>query len=333
MRPALGSGRSRPSQGGLLAASTAHRPDLAPPRSSAAGDGCAPTADDWGTVCEVISDAGEETNHRPPLFGEQAMLILQRQGHCRVVQGARSITLVEPDLLFLALGQPLTISRLAGSRQVVVCLPTATVRNWSPVEPRWSTQVIRGSSGIGAALASLIASINACRDALEGQQREAVWTAVSHLVIAALGSGLEHRPASAARTPPPQRLPATTAKPPFVETIEQWLADPGLSPARVAARHDVSVRHLHRLFRRQGTSFNTVVRNLRLERCREDLANPRLRALPITEIAFRWGFSDSAHFSRCFRAAFGCTAREVRANRALAGSPIASRAIPVQPPG
>ena len=35
--------------------------------------------------------------------------------------------------------------------------------------------------------------------------------------------------------------------------------------------------------------------------------------LPLTEIAYRWGFNDSSHFSRSFKAAFGCTAREFRA--------------------
>jgi AraC-like DNA-binding protein len=33
----------------------------------------------------------------------------------------------------------------------------------------------------------------------------------------------------------------------------------------------------------------------------------------ITEIAFGWGFSDAAHFSRIFRARFGCAPRELRA--------------------
>ena len=33
-----------------------------------------------------------------------------------------------------------------------------------------------------------------------------------------------------------------------------------------------------------------------------------------TEIAFGWGFNDAAHFSRIFRARFGCSARELRAS-------------------
>lgn len=97
------------------------------------------------------------------------------------------------------------------------------------------------------------------------------------------------------------------------QSIEAFLSDPALCPARVAATHRISTRHLHRLFKQAGTSFSGYVRSRRLERCRDDLADPRLEGLPLTEIAYRWGFSDSSHFSRCFKVAFGCTAREFRA--------------------
>jgi AraC-like DNA-binding protein len=34
----------------------------------------------------------------------------------------------------------------------------------------------------------------------------------------------------------------------------------------------------------------------------------------VTEIAFRWGFKDSAHFSRSFKREFGISPSEVRRN-------------------
>jgi len=90
--------------------------------------------------------------------------------------------------------------------------------------------------------------------------------------------------------------------------VEAALADPSLSPAKVAAANGLSVRQLHRLFRESGRSFGQHLRQRRLERCRDDLADPRLRALPVTEIAYRWGFNCSSHFARSFRAAFGLSA-------------------------
>jgi AraC-like DNA-binding protein len=45
-------------------------------------------------------------------------------------------------------------------------------------------------------------------------------------------------------------------------------------------------------------------RTRRLARCRTELADPRSRGT-ITDIAFSWGFSDAARFSRAFNETFG----------------------------
>jgi len=45
---------------------------------------------------------------------------------------------------------------------------------------------------------------------------------------------------------------------------------------------------------------------------RADLCDPALRHRTISDLAFSWGFVDASHFSRAFKARFGCTAREVR---------------------
>jgi len=38
-----------------------------------------------------------------------------------------------------------------------------------------------------------------------------------------------------------------------------------------------------------------------VEHCRTDLSDPHLRQRNIADIALGWGFSDAAHFSRCFK--------------------------------
>ncbi|WP_416442839.1 helix-turn-helix domain-containing protein [Leucobacter sp. HNU] len=61
--------------------------------------------------------------------------------------------------------------------------------------------------------------------------------------------------------------------------------------------------------------MSAYIRSQRLEHCRRDLTNPALTDRPVSAIAARWGFIDAAHFSRVFRAHFGSTPREVRAQR------------------
>jgi AraC family transcriptional regulator, positive regulator of tynA and feaB len=86
-----------------------------------------------------------------------------------------------------------------------------------------------------------------------------------------------------------------------------------LSPRAIAAANGVSVRQLHRVFSATGITVSQWVRKLRLARCAADLRGAANAAAGITDIAFRWGFNDSAHFSKAFRAEFGQSPRAYRA--------------------
>ena len=103
------------------------------------------------------------------------------------------------------------------------------------------------------------------------------------------------------------------------------LGDPGLSPEAVARAGYVSVRQLHRLFAREGLTFGRWVREQRLRRCAEDLADPRLRHLSIAEIAARWGFRSAAHFTRAFRARYGVSPAD---HRRACRPPVTGRQAP-----
>jgi AraC family transcriptional regulator, positive regulator of tynA and feaB len=92
--------------------------------------------------------------------------------------------------------------------------------------------------------------------------------------------------------------------------VRRHLQDADLGPASIAAAYAMSVRALHALFEDSDASVATLVRTERLARCREDLQRPNGGS--VTEIAFRWGFCDAAHFSRVFKREFGVTPSEVR---------------------
>jgi AraC family transcriptional activator of tynA and feaB len=88
------------------------------------------------------------------------------------------------------------------------------------------------------------------------------------------------------------------------------LRDPLLGPASIARAYSMSVRALHALFEDADTSVAGLVRGERLARCLEDLQRPNGGS--VTDIAFRWGFCDAAHFSRVFKREFGATPSDVR---------------------
>jgi AraC family transcriptional regulator, positive regulator of tynA and feaB len=101
--------------------------------------------------------------------------------------------------------------------------------------------------------------------------------------------------------------------------VRAHLQEPELGPVSIARTFSISVRALHALFEDADASVAALVRNERLARCLEDLR--RRNGGSVTDIAFRWGFCDAAHFSRVFKREFGATPSEIR-HEALASSTL-----------
>jgi AraC-like DNA-binding protein len=95
--------------------------------------------------------------------------------------------------------------------------------------------------------------------------------------------------------------------------IAERLQDPGLCTDSVARAVGVTPRHLNRAFATEGTTVAQYVQGRRLDSARVDLTAASLAHHRIADIACRWGFSSQAHFTRLFRARFGCTPSDVRA--------------------
>ena len=97
----------------------------------------------------------------------------------------------------------------------------------------------------------------------------------------------------------------------IVEHIERSLHDSTMSPETLAAAHGISLRYLHLLFSRHDLQVASWIRQRRLERCREALGTDP-EPVNITNIALKWGFNDSSHFSRLFSKAFGVSPKVYR---------------------
>lgn len=92
--------------------------------------------------------------------------------------------------------------------------------------------------------------------------------------------------------------------------IESHLGEPDLSPRTIADAHAVSLRTLYTLWDGDTDTIASYIRRRRLERCHQDLRASR-DAL-VTDISYRWGFRDTAHFSRIFKREYGITPSEAR---------------------
>ncbi|MEU8888944.1 helix-turn-helix domain-containing protein [Streptomyces sp. NPDC048442] len=167
------------------------------------------------------------------------------------------------------------------------------------------------ASGIGAVLARHLRALLDEAPRLEESAAAATGEATLHLVHSFLATHL----GGPVTLEPETRSAALLAR---METfIEQNLADPGLTPHTIAARHHVSVRLVHHLFGRRPETVSAFIRRRRLEQCRSDLADRRLDPLPVHAVAARNGLGDPAGFSRHFKRTYGMPPAEYR--RSLRG--------------
>lgn len=93
--------------------------------------------------------------------------------------------------------------------------------------------------------------------------------------------------------------------------VRRSLHDPGLDPDQIASRCGISTRYLHQLFRDTNQTLGQWIRDQRLNACREALSDPSNKQT-ISEIAYSFGFSDHAQFSRAFRNQFGFSPKDFR---------------------
>lgn len=103
-----------------------------------------------------------------------------------------------------------------------------------------------------------------------------------------------------------------------IKMINEQLQDTSLSPTYLANQLNLSVRQLYRLFEEQGETVSRYIQCRRLEQVAHDLGAYELSHESITQIAFKWGFFDAAHFSRAFKRHFELSPRDYRMNASMA---------------
>jgi AraC-like DNA-binding protein len=92
--------------------------------------------------------------------------------------------------------------------------------------------------------------------------------------------------------------------------VQRHLTDAALTPERIAATQNVSVRQLYKVCAASGLSLEQWIIDQRLEAARADLASSTGRRRSIAATARAAGFQDPSHFSRRFRGAYGMTPRD-----------------------
>lgn len=228
---------------------------------------------------------------------------LQLAGTCVISQAGREAIIRPGDLVVLDLTSPYAIE--VGADFSILCfrLPRARLLPFVADPRRLPGRVALRERAATRIAGTMMGALWSNLPEVAEEPAARLTDALAEILGVALSGG----PA------PPDPGPAATLVRAKI-LIRRHLADPRLSPAILARMLHVSVRTLHAVFRTSGHSVAGSIREARLARCADDLANPA-DTRTIAEIGWRWGFGDPAHFSRTFSAAYDTTPGAYRANR------------------
>ncbi len=254
-------------------------------------------------LIELITPAGECFRDARCARAEDEALWqveLVTRGRARVEQGGRTAELGPADMVLVDPARPVRYASTACTH-VTMLVSRRELRLRPGDADRLAGVRIQGDRGPGALVSALVRDMNRSLTGFRAGEAHRSGAAVIELISVALESQL-HDVRSASDEVLRGRI---------LGYIEARLSDQDLAPAKVAAAHHISVRRLHKLFEDQALPVAAHIRRRRLERCRADL----LRGdRTVAAVAARWGFADPAHFSRLFKATYGCGAAALMSN-------------------
>ncbi|WP_371584420.1 helix-turn-helix domain-containing protein [Streptomyces sp. NBC_01314] len=241
---------------------------------------------------------------------EVFQLWLTVRGEVGLSQSGRHVDVGEGDLVLYDSSRPCQAQTAARDRpdvsSLIVQIPRARLPLHSNTLDQLTLTRIQGQTGIGALFRHYLTDL--MNHAPQYEECDAL--RLANVTLDLLSAMLAEAARAEDLLPPESQQ--TVLRTRINAFIRQHLGDPGLTPAAVAAAHQVSVRYLHRLYQGQGTTIADGIRRSRLERIHRDLADPRLDARSISAIAARWGFPEPTSFSRAFKTLYGITPRAHR---------------------
>jgi AraC-like DNA-binding protein len=233
---------------------------------------------------------------------------LVTKGIARILQDDRQAELYSGDCVVYESSRPYEWIFDKEWQFSVFAFPLGSVQLTESERRLMTAHRLDGKVGISGVVSRFLLDLGRHSNQLPTGQSERVLTQASDLVVTLLSGSVERGDEVRGSI---QRSLVLRVK----DYVEQRLSDPALGPSEIAAAVNISTRYLHKLFEDEHRSVSQYVRELRLERCRRDLLDPRLADRSISSIAFGRGFGDLSGFNRAFKDAYGMSPRDVRSTR------------------
>lgn len=228
-------------------------------------------------------------------------LVVQHEGTIYMEQRDQRIALKPNHWMLYDVTRPFRFHSTEATRQSAVLLRAEDLQlaDLTPYSLKLYSAANGYSSMLHAALSNAVSDIH--NDCSEGD----ISVMVARLARLAL---LEHGSCEARRS----------SREVMRDRVEDYLTTHlqrgDLSIDSIARGLNCSKRYLHKVFVEGDETLSERILCRRLEACRNALADPKSRDQSVTDIAYTWGFSSLAYFSRVFKEAYGMSPREYRVN-------------------
>jgi AraC-like DNA-binding protein len=234
------------------------------------------------------------------------LVTLQKEGQVEVSQGGRTSRISVGQMFMIDPTRAFHI-RTGEIQTHSVYIPPAMLRALIPGIDDMTALAIDATQGVGALFGRMLDQLFELAPTLDEATADRIAESLPHVLSTALMSLGRSEDVS------PNKLIAM-----HKQRIDQFimanLADPELDAEGIAKGVGLSTRYVYELMVSESETLMKRVWRLRLEQCKAEFSNSQLRNRSIGEIAYRWGFSDVAHFSRSFRDRYACSPREWRKN-------------------
>ncbi|HEX4076698.1 MAG TPA: helix-turn-helix domain-containing protein [Candidatus Acidoferrales bacterium] len=229
-------------------------------------------------------------------------VVFQVKGKCHFEQYGRHLVLSPGEWSVYDTRSPYTMLVPEQAEQLILLVPHEELRG-VPIRTNLMARSFSSKSGLGRLMYKLLTTTLSEFSKLGQQSEPSLIAVVNQLLNFSILEALQdNRSLSDAES---LELRARAY-------VVQNVRDSDLSVEQIANALHCSKRYLHMVFAKKGETISELIWKLRLEGCRRDLRNPALANPSITDIAFSWGFNNSAHFSRRFRDEFGTSPKGSR---------------------